>query len=453
MIITRIALPRRTFLRGMGATLALPLLEAMVPAFTATAKTAASPVRRLGVVYVPNGMAMEYWTPQAEGAGFELSPILKPLSGFEQQMLVVSGLNGVPGGTGGPGGAGGAHAGASTPFLTGATGKNSESFLEAGVSLDQIIAREFGRHTQVASLELALDGRDNAGSCDAGYSCAYTNTISWRSRNTPLPMENNPRAVFEQLFGDTGSTGQAARLASIHRDRSVLDSLTLKVQHLERGLGPSDRAKLSEYLEGVRDVERRIQNAEEQSTKELPAVDQPAGIPSKYADHAKLMFDLQVLAYQCDLTRVTTFMMGREFSGRTYPEVGVPEAHHPLSHHEQNPEKIAAMSKVNTYHVMLFREFVEKLRSTNDGDGSLLDHSIIIYGAGISDSNEHLKTNLPILLIGGGSGQLKGGRHLKFASEPPLANLMLTVAEKLGVGVERLGFGTGTLNLDGLSGV
>ena len=447
MIITKMALPRRTFLRGMGATLALPLLDAMVPALTATANTPANPVRRLGVVYVPNGMAMEYWTPAAEGAAFEFTPILQPLEPFRNQLLVVSGLNGVPGGSGG------AHAGGSVPFLTGVQGKNSEAFLEAGVSMDQIVAREFGRHTQLASLELALDGRDSAGSCDVGYSCAYTNTISWRTATMPLPMENNPRVVFEQLFGDSGSTESAVRLAGVKRDRSVLDSVAQKVARLEKGLGASDRTKLNEYLEGVRDIERRIQKVEEQSARELPVVEQPAGIPTSYAEHATLMFDLQVLAYQCDLTRVITFMMGRELTGRTYPEIGINEAHHPLSHHQHYAEKIATMSKLNTYHATLFADYVEKLRTTPDGDGSLLDHSIIMYGAGISDSNDHVKKNLPVLLLGGGSGQLRGGRHLKYAGDPPLANLMVTVADKLGVPIEKIGVSEGKLELDTLSGV
>jgi len=443
MIITKKAIPRRTVLRGIGASLALPLLDGMVPAFASLRNTVAKPVGRLGVVYVPNGMAMEYWTPAAEGTAFELTPILQPLAPFRDELLVLSGLSGVRGG--------GAHASASTRFLTGTPSKQTEYDLHGGISMDQFAARELGQYTQLASLELALDGRDNAGSCDAGYSCAYTNTISWRSATTPLPMENNPRAVFERLFGDSGSTDTAARLARIREERSVLDSVTDKVAALERGLGPGDRGKLGEYLEAVRDIERRIQKAEQQSAQQLPVVEQPAGIPATYKEHAELMFDLQVLAYQTDLTRIITFMMARELSGRSYPEIGVADAHHPLSHHENQPERIGLMSKINTYHTTLFAGYVEKLRSTSDGDGSLLDHMILIYGAGISNSNAHSPDDLPILLLGGAAGQLKGGRHLKYPKETPMPNLLLTVMEKLGVPMESIGNSTGKLEIEPLS--
>ena len=439
MMITKKAIPRRTVLRGIGASLALPLLDGMVPAFAGLQNTVAKPVKRLGVVYVPNGMAMEYWTPAAEGTAFALTPILRPLAPFRDQLLVLSGLSGVRGG--------GAHASASTRFLTGTPSKKTEYDLHGGVSMDQFAARELGQYTQLASLELALDGRESAGSCDAGYSCAYTNTISWRSATTPLPMENNPRAVFERLFGDSGSTDPAARLARIREDRSVLDSVTDKVAALERGLGPVDRGKLGEYLEAVRDIERRVQKAEQQSAQQLPVVEQPAGIPATYKEHAELMFDLQVLAYQTDLTRIITFMMARELSGRSYPEVGIADAHHPLSHHENQPDRIELLSRINTYHTTLFAGYVEKLRSASDGDGSLLDHMVLIYGAGISNSNAHSPDDLPILLLGGGAGQLKGGRHLKYPKETPMPNLLLTVMEKLGVPMESIGNSTAKLEL------
>jgi len=439
MMITKKAIPRRTVLRGIGASLALPLLDGMVPAFAGLQNTVAKPVKRLGVVYVPNGMAMEYWTPAAEGTAFALTPILRPLAPFRDQLLVLSGLSGVRGG--------GAHASASTRFLTGTPSKKTEYDLHGGVSMDQFAARELGQYTQLASLELALDGRESAGSCDAGYSCAYTNTISWRSATTPLPMENNPRAVFERLFGDSGSTDPAARLARIREDRSVLDSVTDKVAALERGLGPVDRGKLGEYLEAVRDIERRVQKAEQQSAQQLPVVEQPAGIPATYKEHAELMFDLQVLAYQTDLTRIITFMMARELSGRSYPEVGIADAHHPLSHHENQPDRIELLSRINTYHTTLFAGYVEKLRSASDGDGSLLDHMVLIYGAGISNSNAHSPDDLPILLLGGGAGQLKGGHHLKYPKETPMPNLLLTVMEKLGVPMESIGNSTAKLEL------
>ncbi len=446
MIISKKSLPRRTVLRGLGTTLALPLLDAMIPASVAFAKTAASPVQRLGVVYVPNGMAMEYWTPTDAGTAFELTPILQPLAPFRDQILVLTGLSGPRSAT--------SHTGGSTMFLTGVT--PSGRGIELATSMDQVVAKEFGQHTQLASLELALDGKDNAGSCEGA--CIFTNTISWRTPTTPLPMENNPAVVFERLFGDSGSTESTARLARFQRDRSILDSVTERVAHFERSIGPSDRAKLSQYLEAVRDIERRIQRAEEQKLAELPVVEQPVGIPTVFEDHAKLMFDLQVLAYQCDLTRVITFMMGRELSGRAYPEIGVTDAHHPLSHHDYDPERIARLSKVNTFHTTLFASYLEKLRTTPDGDGSLLDHVALMYGGGISDSNAHKHDNLPLLLVGGGSGKLKGGRHLKYpgdasTSDTSHANLLVTVVEKLGIPLERLGNSDSKLDIDTLSGV
>ena len=441
MIITKRALPRRTFLRGIGATVALPLLDAMVPALSAAARTVANPVRRLGVIYVPNGMAMQYWTPAAEGTQFELTPILKPLAPFRDRLLVVSGLDGPAGG--------GTHTGASTRFLTGV---RAETDGTASISMDQFVATETGRHTQLASLELALDGRDNSGTCEGKYICAFTNTISWRSRATPLPMEHNPRAVFERLFGDSGSTDPKDRLARLSKDRSILDSITETVAHLQGRVGPSDSAKIQEYLDAVRDVERRVQKAEEQSEIELIAMEQPAGVPATFGEHAKLMFDLQVLAYQSDLTRVITFMIGREFSGRTYPEIGVPEAHHPLSHHQEDPVKIASMATVNTYHTTLLAYYLEKLNATADGDGSLLDHLVLMYGAGMSNSNAHDYHNLPVLFAGGGAGQLKGGRHLKYV-DGTWANLLVSVMEKLGVPIEQIGNSTGKLDIDTLAGI
>jgi hypothetical protein len=433
-------------LRGIGTALALPLLDAMVPALSAIQKTAANPVRRLGVVYVPNGMAMEYWTPAAVGAGFQFTPILQPLAPFRDQLLVFSGLHGHWNAT---------HAGGSTSFLTGAAGQTGEVNIriDEGMSMDQIVAKEFGQQTQLASLELALDSRGNAGQCSGGYSCVYTNTLSWSSSTTPLTGESNPRAVFERLFGDTGSTDAARRRASLAKNSSLIDSVLRKVTDLQRQIGPSDRSKLDEYLEGIRDVERRFQKAEEQSARELPVMDQPAGTPATLGEHAKLMFDMQVLAYQADLTRVSTLMMGREQTGRVYSEIGVPEAHHPLSHHRYDPARIATMSKINAYHVKLFADYLAKLKATPDGDGSLLDNMILMYGAGMSDSNAHNHSNLPIVLVGGGSGQLKGGRHLKYPTDTPSANLLVTIMDKLGVPRERIGDASGKLDIDTLSGV
>ena len=447
MFITRMSLPRRTFLRGLGAAVALPLLDAMVPAFSMTVSGAAQPVRRLGIVYLPNGMAMQYWKPTVVGPAFEITPVLQPLERYRDRLVVVSGLTQrSPGSEGG-----GNHAHASTKFLTGVIGRRAlagqSGEIEAGISMDQIAARDLGRETQLASLELNLDARDFAGSCDAGYSCAYTNTIAWRSATTPLPMENNPRVVFERLFGGDDTTDQAARRARLDADRSLLDSVTARVADIERVLGPSDQTKLVEYLDAVRDVERRIQTAERQSAKDLPAVEQPAGIPGTFEEHAKLMFDLQVLAYQTDLTRVISFMMGRELSSRTYTEIGVSDAHHPLSHHEDNPVKIATMSKINVFHTRMFSYYLDKLQATPDGDGTLLDNVMILFGAGMSNSNAHAPSDLPLVLIGGGAGQLKGGRHLRFAVDTPVANLHLAILDKLGLPVEKLGDSTGKVDL------
>jgi Protein of unknown function (DUF1552) len=449
MIITRRAIPRRTMLRGMGATLALPLLDGMVPALTALQKTSARPITRFGVMYVPNGMVMDQWTPAAEGAGFDFTPTLAALEPFRDRLLVVSQLACVPT----PGRPGGAHAKASTRFLTDVSPPTSETWLDAGISMDQIAAKEIGRSTQLASLELAVESTETAGACDVGFACAYTNTISWRSANTPLPTENNPRAVFERLFGDSGSTDPKARLARIRQDRSILDSVTEEAAHLQGALGQSDRVKLVEYLEAIRDVERRIQNAEEQSDKELPHVAHPAGIPATYDEHVRLMCDLLVLAYQCDLTRIVTFMLGREFSGMTYPQIGVPDAHHPITHHQQEAEKIVKVAKINAYHVTEFAYLLDRLRSTADGDGSLLDHAILIYGTGMGDCNAHDPRNIPLLLAGGGSGQLKGGRHIRYPKETPLANLHLTLLDKLGVHLDRIGDSTGRLDDRMLTGV
>jgi hypothetical protein len=451
MIITKLLLPRRTVLRGLGAMLALPLLDAMVPALTAIARTAAAPVRRLNVVYLPNGMAMDYWLPKGEGTAFEITPVLQPLAPFRDRMTVVSGLTQRrPGSEGG-----GNHAHASTKFMTGVPGRRAiagqNAEIEAGVSMDQLAARELGQQTQLASLELGLDARDFAGSCDAGFSCAYTNTISWRSATTPLPVENDPRAVFERLFGDNESTDASVRLARLAEDRSVLDSVTEKVADLKRTLGPRDGAKLTEYLEAVRDIERRIQKTEQQSAQDLPAVDQPPGIPSTFIEHARLMFDLQLVAYQADLTRVIAFMIGRELSGRTYPEIGVPDAHHPLSHHEDLPARVELLSKINTYHTQIFAEYLKKLQATPDGDGTLLDHLLILYGAGMSNSNAHAPDNLPLMLIGGASGHLAGGRHLKYSKDTPVSNLHLAILDKLGIAADTLGDSTGKLQL--LAGV
>jgi hypothetical protein len=452
MIITGKAIPRRTMLRGLGATLALPLLDGMVPALaglSAQARTAAKPVHRFGVMYVVNGMIMESWTPAAEGAGYALTPALAALAPHREHLSVLTGLACVPS----PGRPGGAHAKASTRFLTDVSPPTSETWLDAGVSVDQILANEAGKHTQLASLELAIESGETAGACDVGFACAYTNTISWRSANTPLPTEHNPRVVFERMFGDSGSTTPAARRARIAQDRSILDSVVAEASRLGGSLGPGDRVKLVEYLDAIRDVERRIARAEEQSARELPVVDHPAGVPDNFDDHVKLMCDLQVLAYQADLTRVVTFMLGREFSGVTFPQIGVPDAHHPITHHQQEPEKIVKVAKINAYQVTKFAYLLDRMRATQDGDGTLLDHATLLYGTGMGDCNAHDPRNIPLLLAGGGTGHLKGGRHIRFPKETPLANLHLTLLDKFGVNVERLGDSTGRIDDRALSAI
>ena len=445
MIITRKHLPRRTLLRGLGATLALPLLDGMVPALAALRKTAAEPVRRLGVVYVPNGIFMEKWTPATEGGAFEIPPTLEPLAPFRDRLLVLSGLCSEEG-IARPGEGAGDHARAAGAYLTGVHPKKTEGHdIRAGISMDQIAARVLGRQTQLASLELSLDSKRRAGSCDPGYSCAYANTLCWSSPTTPLPMETDPRVVFERLFGTSGTTDPAAWLASRQEDRSLLDMVTDKVARLRRELGPRDRLKLNEYLEAIRDAERRIQKAEQQTRWDLPEVEQPTGTPATFEEHARLMFDLQVLAYQADLTRVITFMVGHETSNRAYPEIGVPDPHHSLSHHGGNAELIARLLRIDTYNTTMFAYYLNKLAATPDGDGSLLDHVMVMYGSGLSDGNRHNHHNLPTLVAGGGAGRLEGGRHVRVAQDTPNTNLFLTVLDKLGVPVDALGDSTGQL--------
>ena len=438
-------LPRRTVLRGLGATLALPMLDAMLPASSLTVKAAAKPAHRFQAFYVPNGMAMEYWTPKDAGRNYELSPILEPLAPYRDQMLVLSGLkanwNYI-------------HAGASGSFLTGTVrGGRNEVEILADTSIDQLLARHFANITQVASLELSMDRPANAGACTGNLSCVYTHTLSWRSPTQPLPTEWNPRAVFETLFGDSGSTEWSAREARLRQHKSLLDAVNDKLASLRAALGPEDQVKLEEYADAVRDVERRIQRAEEQSDLELPEIEQPQGAPAAFEDHLALMFDLQLLALQSDLTRVISFMLGKEQSARPYPQIGVPEAHHPLSHHNDQPELIEHMSKINRYHTELFSGYLAKLKATPDGDGSLLDNMTILYGSGISNSTRHSGDNLPLMVVGGGAGKLPSGRHLVYPDEPSIANLLVTLMDKLDVPVERVGGSTGTLPLETLSGV
>jgi hypothetical protein len=433
MFITRMALPRRTFLRGIGATLALPLLDAMYPAFWRA--DAATPVTRFGFVYVPNGMINDRFLPKTEGAGFEFQPIMKPVEPFRDRLTLVSNLQGPPDG-------GSGHVGAAAGWLTGATAKRTQAEdVRLGTTVDQIIASEFGQDTMFPSLELATEDLSGlVGACDFGFSCTYLNTLCWSTPTTPLPMEINPRVVFERMFGDAKTKEQ--RLAQMREDQSILDSIREQERALTRGLGASDRARVSDYLDTVREIERRLQTAEKQVASSVAQPDMPIGVPDLYDDHVELMFDLMTIAYQAEITRVATFMLGRELSNRTYPQAGVPEPHHAVSHHQNDSAAIEKHAKINTHHMMLFARFLQKLQSTTDGDGSLLDHSMIIYGAGMADGNLHSHNPLWFLLAGGANG-LQGNRHVKAKDQTPLGNALIGLAARAGVQVDRIGLSNG----------
>jgi hypothetical protein len=433
MFITKMSLPRRTFLRGIGATIALPFLDAMVPALTA----AATPQRRLGFVYIPNGAIMDQWTPAAAGAGFEFKPILKPLEPFREYLAVVSNLTRP--------GSDPDHALASSGWLSGATAKETEGQdFRVGTTIDQIVARQVGQDTPFPSLEVATeDFAGYVGGCSPGYACAYVNTLSWSTPTTPLPMEINPRVVFERLFGRAGTAAQ--RLARIRTNRSVLDSITGDLAQLGRGLSARDRVRINEYLEDIREIEQRIQRMEARSHTGEIGFDAPIGVPPVFADHVRMMFDLLTVAYQSDLSRVFTFMMAREFSMKTYPDIGVPEPHHSVSHHQNKPAQIAQHVKINVHHVQQFAKFIAKLQATPDGDGSLLDHSLIFYGGGLSNGNTHSPYPLPMVAVGGGSG--KGGRHLQAPRDSPIGNLWVGIANQFGSPITTLGDSNGRVDL------
>ena len=422
---------RRTILRGAGAALALPMLDAMTPAFAVGSGT---PIHRFQTVYVPNGMAMDYWLPTTVGRDFELTPILQPLAAYKEKMLVLSGLKAnwnI------------AHAGAGGSFLTGVTrGGRNEVEILADVSVDQLLAVHLGKETQLSSLELSMDAPALAGACTANLSCVYTHTLSWRSPTEPLPTEHNPRAVFERLFGDSGSTARDARELRLKQQSSILDAVMDKLSGLVSSLGAEDRHLMGSYTESVRNIERRIQKAEEQIDQDLPEIEQPAGVPPLYEDHMEIMQDLQVLALQSDLTRVITFMMSKEQSARPYPQVEVPDAHHPLSHHNNNPQQVEKMSRINSYHTMLFARYLDKLAAIQEGDRTLLDNMTILYGAGISNSTIHSGDNLPVLLLGGGAGWLYGGEHVQYLHQPTMADLHLTLMDRFKFPIDRIGGST-----------
>ena len=449
MMITKKAIPRRTVLRGIGATLALPLLDGMTPAFAATNK----PILRFGAIYVPNGMMMKNFHPATAGTAFELTPILEPLKSLRDQTVVYGGL-GHQEAYAWPGEGVGDHSRGPTSYLTALHAKKAEAGPEllavsgdvgVGASIDQVIAKAYAGETQLPSLELCIEPGETRGACDPGYGCAYQRTISWRNPTTANPAENNPRIVFERLFGGSGTTDSAVRLAYMKTERSVLDSVLEKVTGFKRQLGQGDTTKLNEYLEAVRDVEKRIQLAEQQSDRELPLVDQPPGIPTVYGEHVKLLFSLQALAFQTDLTRSFTFLLGGEVSGRAYPEIGVTDGHHSLSHNVVDPDAIAQYTKLNTYHLSLAAEFLERLKEIPDGDGTLLDQMVLMYGAGISNANVHSHHDLPIVTVGTWGGRLKGGQYLQSPKETPMGNLHLTLLDKFGVQAEQFGDSTGRL--------
>lgn len=441
MIVTKKSLPRRTLLRAAGATIALPLLDAMIPSLTATAATPLNPqqLRRLGFVYMPMGCDISSWTPGEGSMLDELSPSLRSLEPVKQHVNIVSNLelkNAYPG----------THATSNAAFLSAAKAKRTESTdYHLGTTVDQLAARHLGQKTQLPSLELAMDLLSVVGQCDNGYACVYQNNLSWSSPTTPLPAEAHPRIVFEMLFGEGGTAKQ--RGEALRRRSSLLDSLNSEISRLQRTLGPADRQTVNHYLESIREVERRVEQAEaDSSDSPLPDLDRPIGVPAAYADHARLMFDLQALALQGDITRVITFQLARETSNRTYPEIGVNDPHHPLTHHGNDPEKIAKVAKINQFHVSLFADFLQKLKGIPEGDGTLLDHSLFLYGSGMGNPNVHDHTNLPIIVAGGAAGNMRGGRHIRFEQPTPLANLHLSLLKKVGAGLDSFGDSQGEMD-------
>ena len=444
--ITKKHLSRRTFLQGVGVTLSLPFLESMVPAQTPLAKTAANPRMRMALCFMPHGAVMANWTPAEEGA-LKLSPTLAPLESYKNQVIVISNLTHAMAGPQGPGDNGGDHTRCPAVYLNGIHPKRTDGAdIHAGTTIDQIAAAKIGQDTLLPSLELAIEDYSGlVGSCDVGFSCTYMNTISWRTPTTPLPMEINPRVVFDRMFGD-GATAEE-RLRRVESQRSILDAVTSQVRRLQGGLGPNDRNRVAEYLDTVREIERRIQLSEKRtSNSNLDVPASPRGIPDDFAEHTKLMFELMTVAFQADITRISTFMMAREVSYRTFPMLGISEAFHPASHHQNNAQRLEQLSKIQTFHVSLWSYLLEKLRSTPDGDGNLLDHSMVLYGGAMSNSNVHNHSPLPIVVAGGAAGRMKGGRHIKYPENTPMANLLMTILDKAGIPQESVGDSTGLLS-------
>ena len=441
MVITKLALPRRTFIRGIGATVALPFLDAMVPAMRAQAKAAP----RFTAIYCGNGANMFDWTPSTDGVGFAMSPSLTPLEPFRDRLVVLTGLDNFQATD--QGDVGGQHPRAAPAFMSCAHPKQTEGAdVQAGTTIDQIIADRICRDTKLPSLEVSVDRNDVVGACDHGYACAYMNSMSWKTPTTPLPSETNPRFVFERMFG-IGATAEE-RLARAKEDRSILDALTEEIATLRRRLGAGDRSKLGQYFDAVRDVEQRIVKAES-TNSDFSVPEQPVGVPETFKEYIELMFDLQALAFQADITRVSSLMMARENVNRSYPEIGLPEAHHSISHHGNNPEKMKAYTKLNTYHVETLTYYLNKLKSIPDGDSNLLDNTVVLFGSGMSDGNVHNNYNVPVIVVGGQALQVKGNRHAKYPKGTPLANLMLGVMDRFGVQAEK--FGDSTSEIDFLT--
>ena len=438
--VTKKHLARRTFLRGMGVTIALPLLDSMVPAQTPLAKTAATPKSRFCGIYLPHGATMDKWTPAQTGTGFEFTPSLKPLEKFRDRFTVVTNLA-HPMASGAGSDAGGDHARSASVFLSGAHPEKGS--VHAGKTIDQILADQIGQDTPLPSIELSLE--ENSLNCGSGYGCAYFNTISWRTPTLPLPMENSPQVVFERLFGDGSNTAQ--RLSRKKQDRSILDSVTSKVAKLQGQLDPADRSRLSEYLDDIREIERRIQRAEQKAASEENVPEAPVGIPELFEDHIKIMFDLQVLAYRAEITRVSTMMYAHDTSGATYPNSGVRDGFHGASHHSNVRAKMDSYAQINRYHVQMLAYFIDKMKATPDGDGNLLDHAVVVYGSSMSNGNQHDHDPLPVIVVGGASGQMKGGRHLAFAPHTPMSNLLLSILDKFGVHQDSFGDSTAKLEV------
>jgi hypothetical protein len=438
MFLTKKAIPRRTLLKSAQAALALPLLDAMIPAATAWAKTPAKPVARLGFIFVPMGCDHSRWTPPGQGKLDELSPILSSLKPVKDQVTVITNMrlqNAYPG----------THDTSNSAFLSSAISKHTESSdYYLGTTVDQLAAKEMGRETQLASLQLSMDVTPLAGVCNNGYACVYQNCLSWSSPTTPLPSEGHPRVVFERLFGEGGNA--AERLAALGNRESLLDSITKSIAKIKQRVGAPDRVRLEQYLDSVRQVEREIERAEKATAdNKTPDLDRPMGVPAVFADHAKLMYDLQILAFQADISRVVSFQFTREHNNRTYPEIGVPDPHHPTSHHGNDPEKMAKIAKINTFHVSLFSEFLQRMKATPDGEGTLLDHSVYLYGSGMGNPSLHDHENLPMLVAGGSGTGLKGGRHLKYEKPVALANLHLTLLDRVGIRMDSFGDSTGKI--------